>query len=122
MIKNKISCLVTSAIGLMFVLLIAQASIPFANAVIPSDASQNNMSPEQLQNMLDSLGISIPLGSVPLSNPQGGPDTGGQMLSQQPSESDDGDATEEQVSEEEQYNTESMDTNDEDDDSEGQDE
>ena len=119
----------------MFVLFIAQASIPSANAVIPSDVSQNNKSPEQLQSMLDSLGIEIPLGSLPLSNPQGSPDIGGQMLSQQPSESDDGDATEEmlsqqasesddgdateeQVSEEEQ----SMETNDEGDDSEDQDE
>jgi hypothetical protein len=118
MIKTKISCLVTNAIGLMFVLLIAQASIPSANAVIPSDVLQNNKSPEQLQSMLDSLGIEIPLGSLPLSNPQGSPDIGGQMLSQQPSESDDGDATEEQASEEEQ----SMETNDEGDDSEDQDE
>lgn len=112
MIKTKITPLVTiSAIGLMFGLLITQTSVPPANASTNDVSMQNNMSPEQLQGILDSVGIDLNLDSLPLSTPQGDLDTGGQMLSQQPSESDDVGGTEEQVSEEEQ--SKSVDTQDE---------
>jgi hypothetical protein len=103
MIKTKIAPLVAiSSIGLMFGLLIAQTSVPSANASTNDASMQNNMSPEQLQTILDSVGIDVQLDSLPMSNPQGDLDTGGQMLSQQPSESDDGGSTEEQVSGQEQ--------------------
>jgi hypothetical protein len=119
MTKTKRSYLITSAMGLMFVLLVAQASVTSANAVLPSDLSKDKMSPEQIQNLLASVGINLPLGSLPVSGTEGGPDIGGEMLSQQPSEIDD-DATEganeEEANEEEQSS--SMETDDEDDDSE----
>jgi hypothetical protein len=117
MIKTKIAHLVTiSAIGLMFGLLIAQTSVPSANASTNDVSMQNNMSPDQLQKILDSVGIDVQLDSLPMSNPQGDLATGGQMIPQQPSESDDGGSTEEQVSEEEQ--SKSVDTQDESEESE----
>lgn len=102
----------------MFGLLIAQTSIPSANASTNDVSMQNNMSPEQLQKILDSVGIDVQLDSLPTSNPQGGLATGGQMMPQQPSENDDGGSTEEKVSEEEQ--NKSVDTQDESEESENE--
>lgn len=102
--------------ALMFTLSVAQ-SVPSVNAVDTGDMSmEGDISPEQLQGILDSIGIDLKLDTLPLSNPQGELDTTGQMFSQQPPVSDDGKANEEQASEEEQ--NESIDSNDEGDDNE----
>lgn len=112
---KKASLITTTTMALMFMLSVAQ-SVPSVNAVDTGDTSmEGDISPEQLQGILDSIGIDINLDTLPLSNPQGELDTTGQMFSQPPV-SDDGKANEEQASEEEQI--ESIDSNDEGDDNE----
>ncbi len=115
MIKVKIGVLATtSTIVLVFSLLIGQTAVPYVDAAYPRDISaQDSISQEELQNILDSIGIDLQgLPVSNLGNDEGGFDSADQVFSQklQPKQN----PTEEQSSGEDIVDEEDQDEGDQD--------